>query len=87
MGLHADQLTVAKLGGIVVSTAGLGMWKFMNQPQIGLPVFAMGTVATVYAGWQEVQLRANTVQDKINAGRPFTITDSLTDTSTRVKNN
>mmetsp|Transcript_20347 Transcript_20347/g.63231 ORF Transcript_20347/g.63231 Transcript_20347/m.63231 type:complete len:96 (+) Transcript_20347:129-416(+) len=85
MGLHKDEYTVAKLGGIIVSSAGLGLWKVLNQPQMGGALFSMGAVATVFAGWQEVQMKAASVADKVEHGRPVTLVDSFADTAPRTQ--
>ncbi len=73
MGVHADTLSFAKLGGFAVSSAGIGLWKFANQPQAGGALFTIGAVTTMWAGYQEVQRRGEDVRHRLEEGRPVTL--------------
>jgi hypothetical protein len=73
MGLHNDTLTIAKLSGFVVSSVGLGIWKFANQPRIGGAVFAVGALTTVAAGFSEVKHTAQDVRHRVDEGHPVTL--------------
>ena len=79
MGIHADNYSFAKLGGFAVSTAGLGMWKFLNQPQLGGAVFAAGAAATLWAGYQEVARTSEDVRHRLEEGRPVTLIGRVDD--------
>ena len=68
--LHYDQLSFAKVTGIIMSGAGLGLWKVARQPQLGVAVFSLGAVTTVYAGFVEMEHKAEEVKQRIDQGRP-----------------
>lgn len=71
--LHYDNLSFAKVAGIVMSGAGLGLWKVARQPQLGLAVFAAGCFTTAGAGMVEMEHKTEEVVHKIEEGRPVVI--------------
>jgi hypothetical protein len=73
MGLHNDTATFLKLSGFFVSSVGLGIWKFANQPRVGGPLFLAGAAVTVAAGMNEVKHTADEVRHNIEEGRPVTL--------------
>lgn len=68
--LHNDTLTWAKLSGIIMSGAGLGLWKVAKQPQIGAAVASLGAITTLYSGFIEMEHKAEEVKHRVEQGRP-----------------
>ncbi len=50
--------------------AGLGLWQVARQPQLGFAVGAVGTLTTLYAGFTEIEHKAEDIKAKVEQGRP-----------------